>query len=366
MSYSRYFKIAMAMAAYQHTNVRQNTTFRVDSAVLAAAGLNPICGASASGIIAATTSRAAVTNHFSCSRSAPDDPANRTTTAAALASKAAGTKMRTAVCDPGYHPLLRAVNGSAQTWQARATPAAAYSVNAAATNHAAGRHRRERSRPSGNSRNMKANPAAGIVVQAEFANQAAARAAGSDPGAATSPPRPYLSQKKPRPSTRPAPRKIQPTLFRGRLDVKMNPTTGTAMNVASSNTLEKFQRLRDPMCRSIYDSAIPAASSAPDTAATQPVAHRRIRAVIRAPRASCAAGRPASATHATTLCGASHLLSQSSSRMPPKARLRTARYRIVTATDRPGRLRHDKDQSRTRLRQDQASIIRASDTGPCP
>src|SRR5580704_971387 len=291
MSYSRYFKIAIAMAAYQHTSVRQNTTFRVDTAVLAAAGLNPICGASEGGMIAATTSTAAVTNHFSCSLSAPDDPANRTTTAAALASRAAGTKMRTAVCDPGYHPLLSAVNGSAQTCQARATSAAVYSVNAAATNHAAGRHRREYSRPSGNSRSMKVSPAAGIVVRAEFANHAAARAAGSDPGAATSPPRPYRSQKKPRPSTRPVPRKIQPTLFAGRLDVNMKLTTGTAMNVASSNTSEKSQRLRDPMCRSVYDSAIPDTSRTADTAATQPVAGRRIRNVIRPPSATWAAGR---------------------------------------------------------------------------
>src|SRR5271170_7006932 len=292
MSYSRYFKTATARAAYRPTSVRQNTTFSVDTAVLWAAGLNPICGASASGMIAATTSTAAVTNHFSCSRSSPDDRANRTTTAAAPANRAAGTKMRTAVCDPGYHPLLSAVNGSAQTRQARATSAAASSVNAAATNQAAGRHRRERSRPSGNSRSMTASPAVGIVVQAQFANHAAARAAGSDPGAATSQPRAYRSQKKPRPSARPAPRKIHPTLFPGRLDVNMNPTTGTAMNVASSNTLEKSQRLRDPMCRSTYDSAIPATSSATDTAATQPVAHRRIRTVIRTPHASCAAGRP--------------------------------------------------------------------------
>jgi len=223
MSYSRYFKTATAIAAYQHTSARQNATFSVDTAALAAAGLNPICGASESGMIAATTSTPAAMNHFSCSLSAPDDPANRTTTAVALASRAAGTTMRTAVCDPGYHPLLSAVNGSAQTWQARATSAAAYSVNAAAANHSTGRHRREISRPSGNSRSMKASPAAGIVVQAQFAYHAAARAAGSDPGAATSPPRPYRSQKKPRPSARPTPRKIQPTLFPGRLDVNMNP-----------------------------------------------------------------------------------------------------------------------------------------------
>src|SRR5580693_10084910 len=111
MSYSRYFKTATAMAVNRHTSVRQNTTFSAATAALAAAGLNPICGASESGMIAATTSTAAVMNHFSCSRSAPDDPANRTTTAAALASRAAGTKMRTEVCDPGYQPLLSGVNG---------------------------------------------------------------------------------------------------------------------------------------------------------------------------------------------------------------------------------------------------------------
>src|SRR4029077_15128583 len=131
MSYSRYFKTATAIAAYQHTRARQNTTFSVDTAALAAAGLSPICGASESGMIGATTSTPAAMNHFSCSLSAPDDPANRTTTAVALASRAAGTMMRTAVCDPGYHPLLSAVSGSAQTWQARAPSAAAYSVNAA-------------------------------------------------------------------------------------------------------------------------------------------------------------------------------------------------------------------------------------------
>src|SRR5271154_1001871 len=248
MSYSRYFKTATAMATYRHTSARQNTTFSVDSAALSTAGLSAICGTSASGMIATTTSAAAITNHFSCSLSSPEDLANRTATAAIPASRAAGTKMNSAACDPGYHPSLSAVNGSAHTWQARTTMAAASSVNTVATNHAAGRHRREYSRPVGNSRSMNANPVIGIT-ETQFTNHAAARAAGSDPGAATSPLRPYRSQKKPRPSTRPAPRKIQPTLFPGRLDVRTKPTAGTAMNVASSKTLEKSQRLRGPMCR---------------------------------------------------------------------------------------------------------------------
>ena len=72
----------------------------------------------------------------------------------------------------------------------------------------------------------------------------------------------------------------------------MKPTAGMAMNVTSSKTLEKSQPLVGTRCRSTYDSATPPASSPTDTPATQQVAHRRIRTVIRAPSASCAAGRP--------------------------------------------------------------------------
>jgi hypothetical protein len=281
MSYSRYFKTAMAMAAYRPTSVRPNATFSTATAAPATAGLSAICGASASGMIAATTSRAAIANHFSCSLSSPEDRANRAATATAPTSNAAGTKITAAVCDPGYHPAPGAAYGSAHRREARATWAAAYSVHTAATNHAAGRHRRERSRPSGNSRSVNAS-AAGGIAQAQFRNHAAARAAGSDPGAATSPRCPYRSQKKPRPSTRPAPSKIQPTLFPGRRDARTKPTAGMAMNEASSKTEEKSQPLTGTRCRSAYANAMPTASSATDTAATQPVTQRRIRAVIRA------------------------------------------------------------------------------------
>src|SRR5689334_3618510 len=283
MSYSRYFKTATAMAVYRHTSARQDSSFSAETGALATAGLNPVCGARASGMIAATTSRAAIANHFSCSLSSPEDLANRAATAPAPASRAAGTKIRTAVCDPGYHPSPGAVNGSAHMRQARATWAAASSVNTAATNHGAGRHRREASRPVGNSRSVNASPAAGIC-QAQFTNHAAGLAPGSDPGAAISPRCPYRWQNKPRPSTRPEPRIIQPILFPGRLDVRTNPTAGMAMNVASSKTEEKSQPLAGTRCRSRYDSAIAPASSATDTDATQPVAHGRARTVVRALR----------------------------------------------------------------------------------
>jgi hypothetical protein len=57
-------------------------------------------------------------------------------------------------------------------------------VNAPPTNHAAGRHRRERSCPVGKSRNRKASMASGIT-QIQLASQAASWPAGQDPGAAT-------------------------------------------------------------------------------------------------------------------------------------------------------------------------------------
>src|ERR1700722_6624172 len=202
MSYSRDFKIATAMAANRHTSARLNTTFTADTAALSAAGLNASCGTNANGMAAATTSGTAAMIHFSCSRSSPEDRAYRTAIAAAPAIRAAGTKMNAAVCVPGYQPSLSLLNGSAQTRQARSPKATAYSVNTAATNHAAGRHRGERSRPVGNSRSMKAKLAAGIT-ETQFTNHAAARAPGSDPGAATSPPREYRSAKKARPTTRP-------------------------------------------------------------------------------------------------------------------------------------------------------------------
>jgi hypothetical protein len=57
-------------------------------------------------------------------------------------------------------------------------------MNAPATNHAAGRHRRERSRPAGKSKNTNASTAIGIT-QIQLDSQANARPAGSEPGSAT-------------------------------------------------------------------------------------------------------------------------------------------------------------------------------------
>ena len=63
-------------------------------------------------------------------------------------------------------------------------------MNTPPTNHAAGSHRRERSRPVGKSRNTKASMATGIT-QIQLDSQATARPAGKDPGAATRACSPY-------------------------------------------------------------------------------------------------------------------------------------------------------------------------------
>src|SRR5207247_939167 len=101
----------------------------------------------------ATTSRAAAANHFSCSRSSPTDRVNLTTTAATLTTSAATTRVTIAASTTGLPSRLAGPNGSAQKRVACTSKATAATVNAPPTNHAAGRHRRERSRPAGKSKN---------------------------------------------------------------------------------------------------------------------------------------------------------------------------------------------------------------------
>src|SRR5262249_60178197 len=83
------------------------------------------------------------------------------------------------------------------------------SVNAAPTIHAAGRHRRERSRPSGKSKNTNASMAIAIT-EIQFDSQANARPAGTDPGAATRAWCAEESEKAHSPTARPAAKHSQP------------------------------------------------------------------------------------------------------------------------------------------------------------
>src|SRR6478609_7926013 len=130
------------------------------------------------GMNVATTSKAAAANHFSCSRSSPDDRANLTTTAVTLTTSAAGRIMiNTATSSGGIPGVLVAPNGSGQKRLAFTSMATVMSANAPPTNHAAGRQRGERSCPVGKSRNRKASMAMGIT-QIQLESQAAARAAG--------------------------------------------------------------------------------------------------------------------------------------------------------------------------------------------
>ena len=233
-------------------------------------------------MIVTTTSTAAVANHFSCSRSSPDDRTNLVISAAPATTVAAGHSTTSAECRPGYHPWLCGANGSRHTRLARATKPMVSSAYTAATNQAAGRQRRDGSSPAGNRSSTNAKAPAG-TIQIQFTNHSAARAPGIGPGrAAISPYHPYSWLKKPSPSSRPAASKIQPILFAGRRDPSTKPTTGTATNVSSSKTSGKFQRPAVTTCRPRYASGSPPKSSAIDSTATPPVTQRRVRGVIRA------------------------------------------------------------------------------------
>src|SRR6266568_1258713 len=200
ISYSRYFSTAMPIVTHRHKNARLLITFRATEPI------------TIDRMNVATTSRAAAANHFSCSRSSPEDRANLTTTAATLTSSAAGIRMINGASTSGFPVWLAVLNGSDQKRVACTSKSTTVIANTPPTDHAAGRQRRERSCPVGKSKNTNASMAIGIT-QIQLDNQALAEPAGKDPGAATRARNPYCCEKLPSPSARPAARNSQPTRF---------------------------------------------------------------------------------------------------------------------------------------------------------
>src|SRR6201981_2250595 len=150
ISYSRYFKTATPMATHRHKNATYDSTAATTESV------------TIDGMNVATTSKAAAANHFSCSRSSPADRANLTTTATTPTTSAASA-VSTGVGPSGSPVWLAGLNGSGQKRVAFTTRSTPTSANAPLTNQAAGRHRRERSRPAGKSKNTNASTASGIT-----------------------------------------------------------------------------------------------------------------------------------------------------------------------------------------------------------
>src|SRR4029077_14875118 len=97
-----------------------------------------------------------------CSPSPPLDRANLTTTAATLTTSTAQRRMATAAT-AGVIAWAGELNGRDQKRAVYTITTAEVSVNAPPTNHAAGSHCRERSRPVGKSRNTKASMAKAIT-----------------------------------------------------------------------------------------------------------------------------------------------------------------------------------------------------------
>src|SRR5580704_5818727 len=243
ISYSRCLRTAVAMAVHKHKNATLCSTFT-------AAEFTQIDATNTT-----TSTSAAAAHHFSCNRSSPDDLANLTTSATTLTSSAALTrtlviKRRNAVSPEGL-PGPDKANGSAHSVPAAITAHTAASADAPPANHAAGRHRRERSCPVGNSKNKKAS-AATAIIQIQLDSQANTWPAGKDPRCATSACSAYGFEKPLRPSASPATRNSQPIRFSGRRDARTNPVTGTAMLTTCPEMLETVQlaRLAGTRCRS--------------------------------------------------------------------------------------------------------------------
>src|SRR5215831_11541024 len=269
---SRYFRIAMAMAIHRQSNARLTSSPRISTSVRN------------HGMIVTITSSAAAANHFSCSRSSPDDRANLATTAATPTANAAIMRTNAALTSGGFADWVYDTNGCRQMRVAYTIRSAMASAYAPATDHAATRHRGERSCPVGKSRNTKASTA-NRTGQIQLASQAAARPAGQDPGTAARACCAYWVGKKFSPTARPATRNSQPRRLAGRLVARTNPTAGTARLVTYPKTSEKSQLVRFPCTRyrSTYASTTVPAMSAADAAAAEPATQRTVRALICTP-----------------------------------------------------------------------------------
>src|SRR5580693_1628549 len=242
ISYSRYLRTAVAMAVHKHKNATLCSTFTT-------AEFTQI---DATNTTASTSAAAA--HHFSCNRSSPDDLANLMTTATTLTSSPALIRKpvitSSSAVRPSRLPGLE-VNVCAHNRVAVISVDTMAMANAPPANHAAGRHRRERSCPVGKSKNKKASTATAII-QIQLDSQPNTRPAGQDPRSATSACSAYGFEKPLRPSATPAARNSQPSGFCGRRAARTNPVTGTAMFTTCEEMLETVQlvRLAGTRCRS--------------------------------------------------------------------------------------------------------------------
>src|ERR1700733_3489302 len=176
ISYSRYLRTAVAMAVHRHKNATLCSTFTT-------AEFSQI-----DAINTTASTSAAAAHHFSCNRSSPDDLANLMTTATTLTSSPALIRKPAITSSSGVRPFRLPgleVNGCAHNRVAVISVDTVAMANAPPANHAAGRHRRERSCPVGKSKNKKAS-AATAIIQIQLDSQANTGPAGRETRSATS------------------------------------------------------------------------------------------------------------------------------------------------------------------------------------
>src|SRR5918994_3793788 len=180
-SYRWYLSIATAIETLSNTKV--------------ALKISPVVGVSARRPIqnATATTTAALTNHFSWSRSSPTERRNRAmrdTAAAKTASESATPDLMTRTAAtvgtrPPEKPSSKSMNGCSHIVVANASVLAGTTIKRAADIQASGRQRADGRRPVGNNRNSHGNRQMEIG-SIQIPSHATARPAGSDPGSATS------------------------------------------------------------------------------------------------------------------------------------------------------------------------------------
>jgi len=158
----------MPMLTHRHRNARFDSTLATAELLFSIVAASPT-----------TTTVAAAANHFSCSRSSPEDLANLTIRAVTLTS-VAPSKM---IVTRPVNDCPDCLNGCDHSSVAVTSAAIPTRAKLPARNQATGRHRADRSCPVGKRRNRKLSAAKGIT-QTQLESHMAARPAGSDPGAA--------------------------------------------------------------------------------------------------------------------------------------------------------------------------------------
>src|SRR5918994_5728771 len=243
---------------------------------------------------ATATSAAALTNHFSWSRSSPTELRNRAMSETADAKTARTsattdpvTRTTATVATPPFETApSKLMNGRSQIVVANTSMLAGARTKIAAHTHASGRQRADGRRPVGNNRNSHGNRQMAIG-SIHVPSHAIARPAGSEFESATRAWSAYERAKLEIARAAPAMSNSQPIGFSRRRDAMTMPKIGTQMFAATPNTpptLHASDMRGNVAVRSTNRKASPPTMSVIDARPTDQATLRTLRSVTAPPR----------------------------------------------------------------------------------